>query len=63
MTTSVMDIVNLTSRMKYCELTIKRHDGEFKQIDLTIKANNPEQLQIMAKMLRYANKIEQNPKK
>ena len=63
MTTSVMDIVNLTSRMKYCELTIKRHDGEFKQIDLTIKANNPEQLQIMAKMLRYANKIAQNPKK
>jgi|TARA_R100001530_G_scaffold22966_2_gene18876 putative lipoic acid-binding regulatory protein len=42
---------------------MKRHDGEFKQIDLTIKANNPEQLQIMAKMLRYANKIAQNPKK
>ena len=63
MTTSVMDIVNLTSRMKYCELTIKRHDGEFKQIDLTLKANNLDQLEIMAKMLRYANKIEQNPKK
>ena len=42
---------------------MKRHDGEFKQIDLTIKANNSEQLQIMAKMLRYANKIAQNPKK
>jgi putative lipoic acid-binding regulatory protein len=42
---------------------IKRHEGEFKQIDLTIKAKNLEQLQIMAKMLRYANKIDQNDKK
>ena len=63
MTGSVIDIVNLVSKIKLCELTMKRHDGEFKQIDLTIKANNPEQLQIMAKMLRYANKIAQNPKK
>ena len=63
MISTVMDIVNLVSKIKFCELTMKRHDGEFKQIDLTIKANNPEQLQIMAKMLRYANKIAQNPKK
>ena len=63
MTSTVMDIVNLVSKIKYCELTMKRHDGEFKQIDLTLKANNPEQLQIMAKMLRYANKISQNQKK
>jgi|TARA_R100001086_G_scaffold224329_1_gene142295 putative lipoic acid-binding regulatory protein len=63
MTTSVMDIVNLVSKIKYCDLMIKRHEGEFTQIDLTIKAKNLEQLQIMAKMLRYANKIDQNDKK
>ena len=63
MTSTVMDSVNLVSKIKYCELTITRHNGEFKQIDLTLKANNPEQLQIMAKMLRYANKIAQNQKK
>ena len=33
------------------------------QENITLKANNPEQLQIMSKMLRYANKIAQNQKK